>query len=208
LNIRNRPAELKRSSHVSMKDGAPGQIEPDDLFSSECSSVELEGIALTGAPRRSRPRVRGLPAAWPCVALLSSLVLLPAAPAWADQASGMLAKDARITVQAHRGRAAPTASLYLQLTNRSPEPVRLVGVMTPMAARIDLYEATAIPRAGRVERPIEAIEVPPGVTLVVGNGLNLRLSDLPTASRYWLGVPMTLRYADGSQTVVTASVSR
>lgn len=135
-------------------------------------------------------------------------VPLPAHPALAEQAQRVTVHGLRIERLSMRD-SGTKAVAYFSLRNTGTDPVRLVGAESALALRVELYRTS---RSGGVmrSRPVtNGITVPAGATVVFARGgLSLHLADWDVGPRHWAQVPLTLRFADGSELAVSATVRR
>ncbi len=126
-----------------------------------------------------------------------------------DSAAGAARLQAGADGTGHRH--APAAwsgawAVYLTLENRTERPDRLVRVSTPVAAAAELHTTR---RDGEVVRmrPVEAMEVPAGGTLIMApGGDHVMLLGLERPLEPGTKVPLTLEFASGARITLDVPV--
>lgn len=94
------------------------------------------------------------------------------------------------------------------MLNKSSEADRLVGASSPAAERVELHRMEVDAQGVMRMREVEAIELPPGATVVMkpGEGYHLMLLGLRQALRDSDSVPLKLRFERGGEVEVELAV--
>lgn len=136
--------------------------------------------------------------------LLAAALTGAAAQATAEQAPTGVSLE-RPWARASIGTSRPAAA-YLTIVNQRPEPVRLVGITTPLAARAEVHRTVKAGNVMRMEQ-VERLDVPPGGRVVFEpGGLHIMLLDLRQPLVKGGTLPMTLRFSGGGSIDVSVPI--
>ncbi|MGV9413617.1 copper chaperone PCu(A)C [Nocardia sp. NPDC003693] len=144
------------------------------------------------------------------LAAVSALAIFPAACS-SDSASSSTGKAAdEISYDDQWIKAADSgmSAAFGILTNAGDAPVNLVAASSPVSARVEIHEVVAAAGGDKTMRPKEGgITIPAhgSVTLKPGSD-HLMFMDLKQPLRTGSETPITLIFADGSTTTVSAQV--
>jgi copper(I)-binding protein len=137
-------------------------------------------------------------------AVLASLLL--AAPTLAASVAD------QVTVNDPYVRAVPpvvkTSAAFMQLQNTGDAEYFLVDASTPAAGAVELHMHTNDDGVMRMRR-IPHMHLPAGQTVSLQpGGLHIMLFDLQVPMNEGVGIPILLKFNDGSQKQITAQVRR
>lgn len=142
-------------------------------------------------------------------ALAATLALVPFAAAAAGlpilaHQNGLLIEDGRaLTV----GPSAPTAAVYLRITNETSHDDRLVEVRTDAAARAMLHASEITDGIARMTPLKDGIPVPAGQTVILERGgMHVMLMGLTAPLVDGAAVPLTLVFATAGEIPVTVPI--
>jgi copper(I)-binding protein len=139
-----------------------------------------------------------------CIILAPPLLGVP----HARQSEHAEVQDLKVARMPLRGTAVQAAA-SLRLRNTGEAPLRLISAASPLAKRVEFHRMSRSRGAQRSTRLPEGVTVPPGATVAFARGgLELRLSGWRLAPRHWAEVPLTLRFADGSELALSAPMRR
>jgi len=97
------------------------------------------------------------------------------------------------------------AGAFMQL--KSAKPVKLVGVKTPVAGRVELHQMAMEGQTMRM-RAVDSIDLPTGQTVnLASGGYHVMLFDLQRQLKEGEQVPLTLTVVDGAGKRETVEVS-
>lgn len=115
------------------------------------------------------------------------------------EGSGVTVRDAWVRLPAVAGR--PAAG-YMTLA--ATRPARLVSAVSPLAARIELHNASMAGGVMRMDK-LPAVELRPGAPFAFKpGGAHLMLYGVSKAAKRGGTLPVTLRFADGATLKVDA----
>ncbi|WP_336086409.1 copper chaperone PCu(A)C [Nocardia sp. SSK8] len=140
---------------------------------------------------------------------LSVLTVFATACTSADSESPAAQSD-RITLTDQWIKAADSgmSAAFGQLTNTGDEPVTLVAATSPASARVEIHEVVPDSSGAKTMRPKEGgITIPAHGEVTLRPGAeHLMFMDLLQPLRTGAETSLTLTFADGSATVVTAQI--
>lgn len=99
-----------------------------------------------------------------------------------------------------------TTAAYLKLSNAGPQDMRLVAVMTPVAANAELHTHASEGGVMRMRRVAEIVVPAGGETTLAPGGLHVMLFGLKQTLTAGDQVALTLVFADGSRLAAEAMV--
>ena len=99
-----------------------------------------------------------------------------------------------------------SAAAYLEIVNHGSEPDRLVAADSPVAEKVSLHRHTMVEGVMKM-RPVPAIEVPGGGTVVLQpGGFHIMLMKLREPLKSGMQIPLTLTFARAGTVEVVAHV--
>lgn len=98
---------------------------------------------------------------------------------------------------------AQVGAAYMTITNRGPEPDRLLGGSTPAAGRVEVHEMRMEGDVMRMRALAGGLEIAPGDSVgITPGGYHLMLTPLKTPLRQGERVPLTLEFAKAGKVEV------
>lgn len=160
-------------------------------------------------PSSHRLRVTSAARRLGAVAAMSTLALLPVA--CSSSSSSTPAKSAdEIALNDQWIKAADSgmSAAFGVLENKGDQPVTLVAASSPASAKVEIHEVVADASGDKTMRQKEGgLTIPAhGSATLKPGGEHLMFIDLKAPLRTGAQTPITLTFADGSSTTVTAQV--
>ncbi|MFI6865612.1 copper chaperone PCu(A)C [Nocardia sp. NPDC050406] len=143
------------------------------------------------------------------VAAVSTLALLPLACSSSSDSGAAKSAD-EVTVADQWIKAADTgvSAAFGVLENTGDQPVTLVAASSPASAKVEIHEVVADASGDKTMREKQGgLTIPAhGSTTLKPGGEHLMFIDLKEPLRTGAETPITLTFADGSSTTITAQV--
>ncbi|NNH69197.1 copper chaperone PCu(A)C [Nocardia uniformis] len=160
-------------------------------------------------PLTHRIRVTGAARRLGAVAAISALALLPVACS-SDASDTPVESAAQVAMSDQWIKAADTgmSAAFGVLNNSGDQPVTLVAATSPVSTTVEIHEVVADAAGDKTMREKEGgLTIPAhGSAVLKPGGEHLMFIDLKEPLRTGAETPITLTFADGSSTTVTAQV--